>query len=277
MPDYLGDTTILPYRERSPFLFIERGRLQAEDHCLLLVREDDEVEIPVAMVSSILIEPGVTVTHEAVKLAAEHGTLLMWVGEAGVRVYSAGMPGGKHAVRLAQQVQIHLDPIARMDAAKRLYRCMFAETMPDTRSIDKLRGIEGSRVKKWYQEIAKNNGIDWHGRSNAATALQDALGFATSCLYGLSEAAILAAGYSPAIGIVHSGNSRSMVFDLADTVKFRTVIPAAFEIFKESEADTRNRVRRRCRDLFREQKTAEMLFDNLFEILGHNVDCSADQ
>lgn len=276
MPDYLGDVTLLPHRERSPFLVVERGRLQAEDHCILLIREEDEIEIPVAMFSSILIEPVVTVTHEAVKLAAEHGTLLVWTGEAGVRVYSAGMPGGKHAGRLVQQVKIHVNSVARMDAAKRLYSLMFAEGMPDTRSIDKLRGVEGSRVKNLYQQIAKDKGVDWSGRSNAATALQDAIGFATSCLYGLSEAVILAAGYSPAIGIVHSGYPRSMVFDLADTVKFRTVIPAAFEIYRESDIDTRNRVRRRCRDLFREQKTAESLFDNLFEILGRDVDCSSN-
>lgn len=124
MPDYLEDAMLLPHKERSPFLVIERGHLRSDDHCLLLVREDDEIEIPVAMISSILIEPGVTVTHEAVKLAAEHGTLLMWTGEAGVRVYSAGMPGGKHAVRLVQQVMLHLNPIARIEAARCLYRLL---------------------------------------------------------------------------------------------------------------------------------------------------------
>lgn len=276
MPDYLGDATLLPHRDRAPFLVIERGRLKADDHCLLLVREDGEVEIPVAMVSAILIEPGVSVTHEAVKIAAEHGTLLMWVGEAGVRVYSAGMPGGKCAARIIQQVRIHSDPILRMDAAKRLYGLMFTENMPETRSMDKLRGIEGARVKMLYQQIANSHGVNWDGRSSAPIALQDALGFATSCLYGLSEAVILAAGYSPAIGIVHSGDARSMVFDLADTVKFRSVVPVAFEVFAESDVDIRSRVRRRCRDLFREQKISELLFDSLFEVLDRDVDSSSD-
>lgn len=94
MSDYLGDATMLPHRGRSPFLAIERGRLQADDHCLLLVQENGEIEIPVAMISAVLIEPGVTVTHEAVKLAAEHGTLLMWTGEAGVRVVFPAHSGG---------------------------------------------------------------------------------------------------------------------------------------------------------------------------------------
>lgn len=105
-----------------------------------------------------------------------------------------------------------------------------------------------------------------NGRETADSAIQDAIGFAASCLYGLSEAVILAAGYSPAIGFIHSGNQRSLVFDLADTVKFKTVIPAAFEVVREGRQDVRNRVRRRCRDLFREQKTAETLFANLLEV-----------
>lgn len=268
MPDWLGETTTLPHRERSPFLVVDRGHLRASSHCLLLVRGEDEIEIPVAIVSSILIEPGVTVTHEAVKLAAENGTLLVWVGEAGVRVYSAGMPGGKHAERLIQQVKIHLDPVERLAAAKRLYELMFDCDMPDTRSIEKLRGMEGSMVKKQYQEIASLHGVEWTGRANAPIPLQDALGFATSCLYGVAEAVILASGYTPAIGIVHSGDRRSMVYDLADTIKFKTVIRAAFEVFQESGVDTKNRVRRRCRDMFREQKTAEVLFGNLFEIMA---------
>lgn len=275
MSDYLGDVVTLQHKARASFISIDRGILRVEDHCLLLVKENEEIEIPVAMVSTILIEPGVSVTHEAVKLAAENNTLLVWVGEAGVRVYSAGEPGGKSAERLIQQVSVHLDQSKRMMAAQRLYALMFDELMPETRSIDKLRGNEGARVKKLYAEIAKSFDVEWSGRENSDESLKDALGFATSCLYGLCEAVILSAGYSPAIGIVHSGNARSLVFDLADTVKFKSVVPAAFEVFKESPVDVRNRVRHRCRDLFREQKMAELLFQNLFFIFGEDVDSSA--
>ncbi len=223
------------------------------------------------MVSAVLLEPGVSVTHEAVKLAAEHDVLLLWVGEAGVRVYSAGMPGGKHAPRLIEQVRQHINHDERIMAAQRLYLLMFAEAMPETRSLEKLRGLEGVKVREIYTLLANQFGVDWSGRENADLALKDALGIATSCLYGLAEAVILAAGFSPAIGIIHSGDPRSLVFDLADTVKFKTVVPAAFRIFQESPLDTRNRVRRVCRDMFREQNTASVLFHNLYEILGDDV------
>jgi CRISPR-associated protein Cas1 len=53
---------------------------------------------------------------------------------------------------------------------------------------------------------------------------------ATSCLYGITEAAVLAAGYAPAIGFIHSGKPLSFVYDIADIIKFDTVVPKAFDI-----------------------------------------------
>lgn len=266
--DFLAASVNVPFRSRSPFVVLERGVLRVEDWCLTLETLEGNIEIPVGMSTTILLEPGVTVTHEAVKLAAEHDTLLIWTGEAGVRVYSAGNPGGRSAQRIIHQVEIHSNQHLRIAAAKRLYFLMFGETLPETRSIEKLRGMEGARVRQIYAYLAKQHEIIWSSREFAPVALQEALGFASSCLSGLCEAVVLAAGYSPAIGVVHSGNARSLVFDLADTVKFKTVIPLAFQVFKESDVDVRNRVRRRCRDLFREHEMARILFDNLFEIFG---------
>ena len=53
---------------------------------------------------------------------------------------------------------------------------------------------------------------------------------ATACLHGLAEAAVLAAGYAPAIGFLHTGKPLSFVYDIADLFKFETVVPVAFEI-----------------------------------------------
>ncbi len=84
----------------------------------------------------------------------------------------------------------------------------------------------------------------------------------------LSEAVILAAGFSPAIGFIHEGDPRSLVFDLADTVKFKTVVPLAFDVFLSDAHDVRSSVRRACRDLFRESQMIETLMDNLLFAMG---------
>jgi CRISPR-associated protein Cas1 len=105
--------------------------------------------------------------------------------------------------------------------------------------------------------------MHWESRHTLPRRYQDALGYATSTLYGLSEAVIIAAGYSPSIGFIHSGDRRSLVFDLADTIKFATVIPLAFAVAGGESTDVRSAVRRECRDLFRRTKLIEKLFDNL--------------
>lgn len=256
-------------RSRITFLAIERGTLHASNHSLELVRETGTVVIPCGMATVLLIEPGVTITHAAVKLCADQGTLLLWVGEACVRVYSAGQPGGASGQRILEQAQLRLTKRSRIDVARRFYERMFSELPPPSNSIEKLRGIEGARVKKRYAEIAAERSIPWLGRGQAPERLRNALGFATATLYGISEAVILAAGYSPAIGFIHSGDARSLVYDLADTVKFRTVVPAAFDAFvDDSDMGIRTLVRRRCRDLFRQERIIETLMDNLLFAIG---------
>jgi CRISP-associated protein Cas1 len=42
-----------------------------------------------------VLEPGTRISHAAVKLAAVTGTLLIWVGEAGVRVYLRANRAGR--------------------------------------------------------------------------------------------------------------------------------------------------------------------------------------
>ncbi len=56
------------------------------------------------------------------------------------------------------------------------------------------------------------------------------LSSATACLHGLAEAAVLAAGYAPAIGFLHTGKARSFVHDIADLWKTQTVVPEALRI-----------------------------------------------
>ncbi|MGY6214895.1 hypothetical protein ACW73L_07005 [Methylolobus aquaticus] len=48
--------------------------------------------IPVGSIACIMLEPGTRVSHRAAALAAGVGTLLVWVGEAGVRLSASGPP-----------------------------------------------------------------------------------------------------------------------------------------------------------------------------------------
>ena len=78
---------------------------------------------------------------------------------------------------------------------------------------------------KIYQLLAKKYGVEWKGRKynpkdwDSSDRVNKCLSAATSCLYGVTEAAVLAAGYAPAIGFIHSGKPLAFVYDIAESVQ----------------------------------------------------------
>lgn len=269
------DSEVIPIKERSSMLFLRYGRLDVEDGAFVLIDEKKvRMQIPVGGLACLLLEPGTTVTHAAIALAADCGTLILWIGENGVRLYSAGQPGGARADRLLYQAKLALDDTLRLKVVRAMYRFRFGEESPQHRSVDQLRGIEGTRVKALYKLLATQYKLTWNKRSynphewEQADPLNIAVSVANHCLYGICEAAVLAAGYAPAIGFIHTGKPLSFVYDVADLFKFDTVIPAAFQVVAKGSTNIARDVRRRCRDLFREQRLLRRIIPVIEEVLG---------
>lgn len=222
----------------------------------------------------MMLEPGVRVSHAAVVLASRVGCLLVWVGEAGVRVYASGQPGGARADRLLFQAKLALDDELRLRVVRKMYALRFGEAAPERRSVEQLRGIEGVRVRKMYQALAVKFRVKWEGRNYDPEAWgkgdlpNRCLSGATACLYGITEAAVLAAGYAPAVGFIHTGKPLSFVYDIADLVKFETVVPIAFQIASKFGPQPDRAVRLACRDIFRQSKLLERLIPLIEEVLS---------
>ncbi len=244
-------------------VFIERAQIDVRDGAFVAIdAEGARIHIPVGGIACLMLEPGARISHAAVALAAQAGTLVTWVGEGGVRLYSAGQPGGARADRLLWQAKLALDPGARLRIVRKMYAVRFGETPPERRSIDQLRGIEGQRVKRAYELLAQHHAVPWKRRRYdpkdwaSADVPNRCLSAATSCMHGLAEAAILAAGYAPAIGFLHTGKPRSFVYDIADLWKLDTVVPEAFRVAGQAakgrlDMAPERAVRLACRDAFR--------------------------
>jgi CRISPR-associated protein Cas1 len=261
-------------KERQSVVFLRYGWLDVIDGAFVLVdTKGVRTQIPVGAITCIMLETGTSVTHEAVKLAARVGCRLLWVGDGGVRLYAAGQPGGARADRLLYQAALALNETARLNVVRKMYAVRFGDEPPKNRSVDQLRGIEGARVRKLYEVIAARHGLQWRARRydaadwEHADAANRCLSAATSCLYGICEAAILAAGYSPAIGFIHTGKPQSFVYDVADLVKFDTVVPVAFRIAATKPAEPERAVRRACRDSFREARVLRRAIPLIEEVL----------
>lgn len=272
-------------KERASILFVSMGQLDVLDGAFVLVdRGGVRTHIPIGGLACLMLEPGTRVSHAAVALAARAGTLLIWVGEAGVRLYASGQPGGARADRLLFQARLALDETARLKVVRRMYALRFGEDAPERRSVDQLRGIEGARVRETYRLLAHAHGAQWDGRRynphewETANVVNRCLSAATAALYGITEAAILAAGYAPAIGFLHTGKPQSFVYDIADIVKFDLVVPEAFRVAAavqqgrpldgQAVTDPVSTVRHRCRDQFRRTKILGRLIPMIEDVLA---------
>jgi len=266
----------IPIKDRSAIVFLEYGQIDVIDSAFVLVdKKGARVQIPVGGLACLMLEPGTRITHAAVTLAARVGCLLVWVGEGGVRVYASGQPGGARADRLLWQAAAALDESARLKVVRAMYALRFGEEPPARRSVDQLRGIEGARVRTLYQQLARVHGVEWRSRRYDPDAWEDAdvpnrcLSAATACLYGLSEAAILAAGYAPAIGFLHRGKPQSFVYDIADIFKFESVVPVAFAVAARvakgqiQASEVERHVRIGCRDAFRKTNLLEKIIPTI--------------
>jgi CRISPR-associated protein Cas1 len=264
----------IPIKDRISVVYVEKGNLDVLDGAFVVVDKTGvRTHIPVGGVACLMLEPGTRVSHASVALASKVGCLLVWIGEAGVRLYATGQPGGARADRLLYQAKLALDDEARLKVVRKMYELRFGEKPPEKRSIDQLRGIEAVRVRKMYELLARQFGVQWRRRNYDSNEWESGdipnrcLSSSTACLYGITEAAILAAGYAPAVGFIHTGKPQSFVYDIADIFKFETVVPLAFKIASRNPGNPEQQVRLACRESFRQTKLLQRIIPTIEQVL----------
>lgn len=266
---------VLPrFEDRWEYLYLEHGTLEKDREGLVFIDKQGRSLIPIDQLSLVMLGPGTKVTHAAMKAVSENNCLLCWTGEEGVRLYAHSTGGTHGAHRLLRQAESYCRPDLRMRVVRRLYQKRFVEPIPESTSIEQIRGMEGSRVRSFYHRCAEQHGVKWQGRQydqdrwDRADPLNRALSCANSCLYGVCHSAILSAGYSPAIGFIHVGKMLSFVYDIADLYKTELTVPLAFQAAAGSTEDLEGRVRRLCRDTFYESKLMARILPDISEVLN---------
>lgn len=272
---------VSPLKHRISTFTVERGTVEVDGSTLSVVDINGiRCKVPVGSLAVLMLEPGATITHAAIKLCAESRTLVLWTGEGGVRLYAAGSEGSAHSYNLLRQAELALSPKKRLQVARAMYDIRFEEPAPAKRSIEQLRGMEGARVRDKYKMLSRKYDVPWSGRSydmnrwSASDDINKAISAANSCLYGLCHAAILIGGLSPAIGFIHTGYATAFVHDLADLWKMETSVEAAFQVVAKGDKDPVRTVRLILRDRFRETKMLETIIPTMFQLLQAGVDIS---
>jgi len=192
-----------------------------------------DVAIPHQTVSCLVLEPGTSITHDAVRLLSRHGTGVVFAGFGGTRIYSAPplMPDTSALARM--QCRAWADPDARNAVARAMYRHRFGE-MPPPMPVEELRGLEAARMRAAYPLVAKRFGVVWNKRRfdrenpEAADEENQAVNHAATAAYACATVATYAVGTIPQLGFLHEDSGQAFVLDLADMFRTSHTLPIAF-------------------------------------------------
>lgn len=273
----------IPYVDRHGLVWLSRGRLFVEDGTLRFVcTESEELDagdyaIPYQNVSIVLLGPGSTVSHDALRILARHGTLLAAVGEGGTKFYTAPPMGQGHSEVARHHAYLWVDEKARLDVARKMYAFRFGQILPH-RDINVLRGIEGGRMKETYRIEADRHGIPWEGRRydrnrpEGADIPNQAVNHVATFVEGAADVAVAAVGALPPLGFIHEDSSNAFTLDIADLFRAEITIPVAFRVARSALDDRglllERALRTEAAKEFRRSKLIPRMIDRIKELLG---------
>lgn len=231
----------LPYvKDKYPFIYLERGRLEIDGSSIKWIdSEANVVPLPVATLNTLLLGPGTSITHEAVKVAATANCSVCWVGEDSLLFYASGHTPTSDTRNLRHQLKQASDPKKSIEVARRMFSQRFPSADLEGKSLKEMMGMEGYRVRALYQEKAEHYQVGWKGRKftpgkfNLSDITNQVMTSANAALYGILCSAVHSMGYSPHIGFIHSGSPLPFVYDLSDLYKEHLCIDLAFSLTRD--------------------------------------------
>ena len=280
------DKARIPHADRHGCIFLERGRLEVEDGCLRFVcagggaLDAGDYQLPHQSVSIILLGPGSSVTHDALRILAAHGCALAAIGQGGVRFYTAPPLLPDTSALARRQITLWADPKLRISVARQMYTIRFGEEVK-ARTIEMLRGMEGARLKRLYELTAQRFGVPWKGRRydrtnpNAADIANQAINHAASAVEAAAAIAVAATATIPQIGFVHEDSGQSFVLDVADLVRHDVTLPIAFgaakQVLNGKDSNLERVVRQRAAEVFNRDQVVAKLIEHIKDQLGEPV------
>ncbi len=197
------------------------------------------VPLPVATLNALLLGPGTTVTHDAVRTAAAANCTICWVGADSLLFYSAGFLPTADTRNLKKQIELSADPKKSIEVARRMFARRFPDADLTGKTLQELMGMEGNRVRALYQAKAEQYHVGWKGRSftpgkfEVSDLTNQILTSTNAALYGVLCSATHSLGYSPHVGFIHSGSPLPFIYDMADLYKAELCIDLAFHLTRE--------------------------------------------
>jgi len=224
-------------KDKYPFIYLERGRLEIDDASAKWIDSTGNVvRLPIATLNCLLLGPGTSVTHEAVKVTAAANCGICWVGEDSLLFYAAGQTPSSDTRNLRHQIELSAVAENSIQVARNMFSKRFPTADLQGKTLQEMMGMEGYRVRQLYEEKAEQYGVGWQGRKfvqgkfELGDLTNQILTACNAALYGILSSSLHALGYSPHIGFIHSGSPLPFVYDLADLYKEHLCIDLAFSL-----------------------------------------------
>jgi CRISPR-associated protein Cas1 len=277
------DNARIRHADRHGLLWLDKGRLEVEAGCLRFITvgggalEAGDYQIPHESVSVILLGPGSSITHDAFRLLANHGTALAVIGEGGVRLYTAPPLMAATSALARRQAALWTDPKSWMDVARKMYAWRMGEIVPAARTIEMLRGMEGARVKAAYATKAAEHGLEWKGRHynrtnpGAADLPNQALNHLSSAMTAAAAIAVMATATIPQLGFLHEDSASAWVLDIRDLYRDTIGLDIAFGAAKEAEqgqVSVDKLVRVRANEMFQREGIIPGMIERIHSLLS---------
>lgn len=265
-------------RDSLSFLYIEHAIIEQDDLSIVVIRNDGRIPVPIASTTVLMLGPGVSITHAAIRAICDNGCAVVWCGEHASRFYAVGLGETRSAENLLLQAKLCMDEERHMEVVRRMYLRRFPDMNCDGMTLRQIRGLEGIRVREAYRQFASQYGVPWKKRDYKQTSWDDAdpinraLSLANTVLYSICQAAIVSLGYSPGLGFIHTGKMLSFVYDIADLYKAETSIPAAFSVVGGSYTNLEAEVRTACRRTIRSAHVLKRIAEDIAWIFEQHDD-----
>ena len=258
--------TLAQAKDRWTPVYFEHGRLEVDDSSVKWIGADRTVlRVPVATLSTILLGPGTTVTHAAVKACADCNTPICWVGDQSIRFYAIGITPTHDNSRARLQSKLHASSSKSAEVARRMFTKRFPDVDVAGKTVAELRGMEGHRVRALYKTMGEKYGVTWKGRNynadnwEVSDTINKAVSAANAGLYALTAAIACSMGYLPNLGFIHTSGTWPFIFDVADVYKPITTLPAAFSVVSRNPEAATSEILAELKKEIEQQKLLQLI------------------
>lgn len=259
---------------KMPFIFLEHCSLTVKDSNIVAKSKKDDINIPIESIATIMLGPGTSISHEAVKILSKNNTQINFVSSDNLLMYSCAKSFNRKNTNYIKQLKAKIDD--SMEVVNRLVSVRYPDaSFEKISSVDNFLLKEAVLVKNKYKELASEHGVPWTKRKqrNPDDLINKTLNIHNNLLYNICKSVISHLGYSSQIGFLHSGHSNSFVFDLSDCYKEKYSFIESFKNYENylnlSENELFKCIRKNINKKYNKDKIFNIIIKDLNWIFNH--------